>query len=112
MAAIKSRSGQIKLSAGKILVLSFIVAFFSVVAHLWEWKQRRVFHKNVKIKTFSKEKLQKILDDFEYMISCKDPYIENFCIKNPEFANVHHLWTLNSHEYWTTKFKKEIERRG
>ena len=92
--------------------MSLIVAFFSVVANLWEWKQRRVFHKNVKYKTYSKEKLQKILDDFEYMISCKDPYIENFCKKNPEFKNLHHLWTLNSHTYWTNKFKKAIERGG
>lgn len=112
MSAIKSKNGQIKLSTRKIVVLSLIVAFFSVVANLWEWKQRRIFHKNVKYKTFSKDKLQKILDDFDNMISCKDPYIENFCKKNPEFANVHHLWTLNSHEYWTTKFKKAIERRG
>lgn len=106
-----SPQGQIKLSTRKILVLSLIVGFFSIVAHSWEGRQRRVFRNAVKYKTFSTDKLKKILSDFEFMISCKDPYIENFIKKNPEFTTLHHLWTLNSHEYWTGKFRQEINQR-
>ncbi|HHV99179.1 MAG TPA: hypothetical protein GXX36_06360 [Clostridiaceae bacterium] len=78
MPGIKSKDGEIQLSARKIIAMSLIVAFFSIVANIWERKQRIKFHKHIKYKTFSKERLQKCLDDFEYMISCEDPYIENF----------------------------------
>lgn len=107
-----TENGELKLSTKKIVVLSLIVAFFSIVANRWEWRQHRIFRKHVKYRTFTSEHLQKVLDDFECMVSCQDPYIENFNKKNPEFAHLHHLWTLNSHGYWTTLFKKELQRRN
>lgn len=107
-----TKEGNLKLSTRKVFMLSLIVAFFSIIAHLWESKQRKIFKHDVKYKKFSNNQIQKILKDFEILTSCQDPYIENFIKKNPVFSNLHHLWTLNSHDYWTKLLKRELERRA
>ncbi len=106
-----TENGRIKLSLWNIVVLSVIVGFFSIVAHCWEHRRRVEFKRHVHYRQYPTEQLKQVLADFEYMIACKDPYIEHFNQKHPDFAPLHHLWVLNSHEYWTEKFRAEIERR-
>lgn len=112
MTKIVDRKGEMKLSVRKIIVMSFIVMFFTVVAKKWEHKRRVEFRKAVKYKKYDTAYLQKVLDDFKVLSTCVDPYIENFYIKHPDFNTLHKLWVLNSHTYWTGKFNKEISRRA
>jgi|AGTN01.3.fsa_nt_gi hypothetical protein len=100
---ITDEKGEIKLSPRKIFNMALIVLFFSGVAHRWERRQRRAFEKAVDYKAFDEEKLRKILEDFNILSSCQDPYIENFYKKHPEFSKLNKLWVLNSYEYWTKR---------
>jgi len=112
MAKITDKDGEIKLSLRKVFNMSLIVLFFTVVAKRWESKRRREFKKAVKYKSYSTDYLKKVLDDFKILSTCKDPYIENFYEKHPDFSKLHKLWVLNSFTYWTEKFTDEISRRS
>jgi len=109
---ITDRDGELKLSVRKIINMAAIVLFFTAVAKTWEHRRRREFKKAVKYRNFSDEKLKKVLDDFNILTSCEDPYIEHFYDKHPEFSTLHKLWVLNSHGYWTKKFQDELRRRA
>ncbi|MGI6701293.1 MAG: hypothetical protein ACOX3U_02345 [Christensenellales bacterium] len=112
MAKITDKKGELKLTVRKIIVMTFLVMFFTVVAKRWEFKRRREFKKSVKYKSYDTDYLKKVLEDFKILSSCKDPYIENFYKKHPDFSTLHKLWVLNSFTYWTEKFNKELRRRN
>ena len=111
MAKITDKQGELKLTVRKIIVMTFLVAVFTVIANRWEYKRRREFAKAVKYKEYDTAYLKKVLEDFKTLTTCKDPYIENFYQKHPDFASLHKLWVLNSFAYWTEKFNSEIRRR-
>ncbi|HPD02927.1 MAG TPA: hypothetical protein P5161_04795 [Eubacteriales bacterium] len=111
MKKITDKEGELKLSPRKILNMSVIVAFFSMVAHSWERKRRREFKKAVKYREYDTARLKAVLADFKELVTCVDPYIEHFYLKQPDFSSLHKLWVLNSHAYWTKKFEEELKRR-
>lgn len=107
MKKITDKQGELKLSVWKISVMAVIVAFFAVVAKIWEKKRRAEFKKAVAFNSFDEKKIACIMKDFHTLATCKDPYIENFYLKHPEFAPLHKLWVLNSSAYW----KQKLEQR-
>ncbi|NCA66481.1 MAG: hypothetical protein EOM87_00295 [Clostridia bacterium] len=108
MKKITDKHGELKLSVWKIFVMTLIVAFFAVVAKVWESNRRAEFKKSVAYNNFSEDKISKIMGDFHTLATCKDPYIENFYVKHPEFSSLHKLWVLNSSGYWKQKLEKRM----
>ena len=92
-------------------VFFFICLFFTGVALEWELRQRRKFKSAVNFKGFSKDKLQAVIDDFNSLKTCKDPYIEHFTGRHPEFAGLNRMWIINSCGYWLRKFRRELKRK-
>jgi len=107
MKQITDKHGELRLSLWKVYVMAHIVAFFAVVAKSWERKRRREFRRAVPYRNYSLEQIEEILADFHVLATCKDPLIENFYEKHPDFSTLHKLWVLNSSGYW----KEQLERR-
>ncbi len=110
MGRITDKSGELKLSLWKIIVMALITGFFTIVAKNWEQKQRREFKKAVPYKGYSAEKLEGVLLDFQDLVSCRDPYVEHFYEKHPDFSPLHRLWVLNSNGYWQKKLLARLKR--
>lgn len=108
MEKITNKSGELKLSVRKIATMALIVGFFSAVAKIWERKRRSEFNKSVPYKKYTAEYINMIFEDFQTLATCKDPYIENFYSKHPDFSSLHKLWVLNSSGYWKSKLTKQL----
>lgn len=108
MEKITDKNGELKLSARKIAVMAGIVGFFAVVAKRWERARRKEFERAVPYKSYTKEQIEEIMADFETLASCRDPYIEHFYEKHPEFSTLHKLWVLNSSGYWKDKLTARL----
>ncbi len=93
------------------LVFLLICLFFTGVAIEWELRQRRKFEAAIAYKNFSKEKLQAVISDFDSLKACRDPYIEHFTDKHPEFAGLNRIWIINSCGWWLKKFRRELKRK-
>ena len=100
-----------KVSTFHTFVFFLICLFFTGVAVEWELRQRRKFKSAVNFKGFSKDKLQAVIDDFNSLKTCKDPYIEHFTGKHPEFAGLNRMWVINSCGYWLRKIRRELKRK-
>ena len=107
MKKITNKDGELRLSPWKVFVMAHIVLFFTMVAKTWEGNRRREFRRAVPWRGYALEEIECILADFHTLATCKDPYIENFYEKHPEFSSLHKLWVLNSSSYW----KEKLERR-
>ncbi|MCX8124206.1 MAG: hypothetical protein N3F66_08585, partial [Spirochaetes bacterium] len=103
---------EYRVSALHTAVFFFICVFFTIIALLWELRQRYRFHTHIKPHKLSDEILTSIIHDFELFINCSDPFIEHFLDKHPEFKNISPLWVQNSHKYWYTLYIKELKKRG
>jgi hypothetical protein len=101
-----------KVSIFHTLVFFIICLFFTGVAVEWELRQRRKFKAAVAYKGFPKEKLQAVIDDFDSLKTCRDPYVEHFTAKHPEFSTLNRMWIINSCAYWLGKFKQELIKRN
>jgi hypothetical protein len=101
-----------KVSIFHTFVFFLICLFFTGVAIEWELRQRRKFEAAVTYKNFSKEKLQALIEDFNSLKTCRDPYVEHFTAKHPEFATLNRIWLINSCEYWLKKLKRELKREN
>ncbi|HOU09912.1 MAG TPA: 4Fe-4S binding protein [Clostridiales bacterium] len=108
MGRITDKDGELKLSVWKIFVMFNLVVFFTAVAKTWEHRRRREFHRAVQYKKYDTAYCRTILEDFKALATCKDPYIEHFYEKHPDFAGLHKLWVLNSSGYWAEKIKKYV----
>ncbi len=111
MKGMTDKNGELKLSVWKIFVMFKLVIFFAIVAKTWEGRRRREFNRTVKYKQYDTSDLKAVLADFKILATCKDPYIEHFYEKHPDFSTLHKLWVLNSSGYWAEKFKKQIAER-
>jgi hypothetical protein len=109
---MKPNSSEKKVSIFHTLVFFLICLFFTGVALEWELRQRRKFLSDVFYRKFSKEKLQSLIDDFDSLKTCKDPYIEHFTAKHPEFSMLNRMWLINSSGYWLKKLKRELKRES
>jgi len=107
MKQFTDKNGELRLSPWKVFVMAQITLFFTVVAKRWEHKRRREFHAAVPWHTYTLEQIERILADFHELATCRDPYIEHFYEKHPDFSTLHKLWVLNSSGYW----KEKLERR-
>jgi hypothetical protein len=92
-------------------IFFLICLFFTGVAVEWELRQRRKFKSSVDYRSFSKEKLQAVITDFDSLKTCKDPYVENFTGKHTEFAGLNRIWIINSCGWWLRKFRRELKRK-
>jgi len=100
-----------KVSVIHTFIFFFICIFLTVIALIWELRQRYHFHIYIKPKKLSDEILLSTLHDFNTFITCSDPYIEHFISKHQEFSKLSPLWVSNSYRWWTKHLKKECKRR-
>ncbi len=89
----------------------FICCFFGVVASSWEIRHRLRYRKVSKPCKLDDHELLSAMDDFVKLKKCEDPYIENFQEKHRQFAGISRLWIINSANYWTGKYYRELKRR-
>jgi hypothetical protein len=108
---MKKISEEKKVSIFHTFVFFLICLFFTGVAMEWELRQRRNFVAAVAYRNFAKEKLQSVIEDFDSLKTCRDPYVEHFTAKHPEFAGVNRMWLINSCGYWLRKFRRELKRK-
>lgn len=101
---------NIKVSLWRTFVFSLICVFFTMVAWGFDLKYKLRFRKVYKYKKYSTEKLKSVLADFGKVVSCEDPYVENFFEKHPELLTINPLWLGNFP--WQKKIMKELLRRG
>jgi hypothetical protein len=101
---------NISISLWKTFVFLLICVFFTIVAWGFDLKYSFRFRKVCKYKKYNTEKLKKMLSDFEKLISCEDPYIENFFEKHQELSTINPMWLFILS--WQKKIKKELQRRG
>ena len=90
-------------------VFFFICLFFTGVAVEWEIRQRRKFKRAVNVSSYSAEILKAVISDFDSLKTCKDPYVEHFTDKHPEFAGLNRIWIINSCGWWLKKFRRELK---
>ena len=90
----------------------FICCFFGVVASSWEVRHRIRFRRSTRPRKLGDRELLSTMDDFIKLKKCIDPYIENFQEKHRQFAGISRLWIINSANYWTDKYYRELKRRG
>lgn len=64
-----------KVSIIHTCIFFFICIFFTVIALIWELRQRYHFHIYIKPKKLPDEILLSTLHDFNTFITCSDPYI-------------------------------------
>lgn len=92
-------------------VFFLICLFFTGVALHWELKHRRRFRHIIPLRCLPTEEILTTIADFDRLKTCRDPLIENFVQKHPEFSSLNRLWVLNS-TYWTKRYQREARRRG
>jgi hypothetical protein len=100
-----------KVSLVHTVVFFLICLFFTGVAVEWELRQRRKFKRTVNVSSYSTEKLKSVISDFDSLKTCKDPYVEHFTDKHPEFAGLNRIWIINSCGWWLKKFRRELKRK-
>lgn len=109
---MKELSEEKKVNIFHTFVFFLICLFFTGVAIEWELRQRRKFESSVLYRKFSKEKLYAVIEDFDNLRTCRDPYVEHFTVKHPEFAGLNRMWLINSCGYWLKKLERELKRES
>ena len=100
-----------KVSIIHTTVFFFICLFFTGVAVEWELRQRRKFRTMIDSRLFTADELEAVINDFDDLKSCRDPYVEHFTQRHPEFSGLNRMWLINSCGYWLGKFRKELMKK-
>lgn len=90
----------------------WVCVFFTFVALQWELKHRFRFNRRVRVRRLTTPQLRDGLAHFAALKTCRDPYIENFLEKHPLHTSLNRLWLVNSADYWLSKYRRELRRRG